>query len=176
MDGHSEKRPDGKVFQWDPLSKARPAMGIGSFRPTAQAIGRSRSAHPPRGASTDDSIGSDGLWSQDENRHYRRRPYRRHDRRALGQGRPSGILLVTSSGGIERARRAPWPSCTGRLRRSCDCVWRRRIHRRALRRPAADRGPAILATWRTMPARCAVRCPIPISVVEWSSSSKRFDR
>src|SRR6476646_7225361 len=27
-----------------------------------------------------------------------------------------------------------------------------------------------------MPARCAGRCLIPINVVEWSSSSKRFDR
>src|ERR1700739_2240760 len=26
-----------------------------------------------------------------------------------------------------------------------------------------------------MPARCAARCPIPVNVVEWSSSSKRFE-
>jgi predicted aldo/keto reductase-like oxidoreductase len=41
---------------------------------------------------------------------------------------------------------------------------------------AVIRGPAIPATWRTMPARCAARYPIPINVVEWSNSSKRFDR
>jgi hypothetical protein len=48
-----------------------------------------------------------------------------------------------------------------------------------LRRSACNRGdpggPAIPATWRTIPARCAARCPIPIND-EWSSSSKRFDR
>ena len=31
------------------------------------------------------------------NRHHRRRPYRRHDRRVVGQGRPSGAVLVAPS-------------------------------------------------------------------------------
>ena len=51
----------------------------------------------------------------------------------------AGLLLLTPSGGIERPRCTPWPSGPGRHRRSGDCVWRRCLHRRALRRAAADR-------------------------------------
>jgi aryl-alcohol dehydrogenase-like predicted oxidoreductase len=32
------------------------------------------------------------------------------------------------------------------------------------------------ATWQIMPAQCAARCPTPINVVEWSSSSNRTDQ
>ena len=38
---------------------------------------------------------------EDAHRHHRLRPYRRHDRRAVGQGRPSGDVLVARSAGVQ---------------------------------------------------------------------------